>query len=143
MSKEPTRMSEDKPSEPGPVRESEPDLTRRDLLMMLAGVAGANVLGAAAWGGLELLVKTGGKTDWHKSVCRFCGTGCGIEVGMKDGRIADVRGDQLAHNKGVICVKGSMVRALPYVSGRLTTPKIRKNGQLGDATWEEAMTLVA
>ena len=136
-------MSEEKPPATSPDEDAGSDLSRRDLLLMLAGVAGANVLGAATWGGLELLVKTGGKTDWHKSVCRFCGTGCGIEVGMKEGRIADVRGDQLAHNKGVICVKGSMVRALPYVSGRLTTPKIRKNGQLVDATWEEAMTLVA
>ena len=47
------------------------DLSRRDLLYAVAGVAGANVLGAAAWGGLELMVK--GDAAWHKSVGRFCG----------------------------------------------------------------------
>jgi len=123
--------------------ESEWDLSRRDLLWMVAGVAGANFLGAATWGGLELMVKTSGTATWHKSVCRFCGTGCGIQVAMNGGKITDVRGDELAHNKGVICVKGSMVRALPYVKGRLLTPKIRKNGQMVDASWEEAMSLVA
>ena len=100
-------------SETKPAKESGSELGRRDLLRIVAGVAGANVLGAAAWGGLELLVKTEGTPVWHKSVCRFCGTGCGIQVGMNGGRITDVRGDELAHNKGVICVKGSMVRALP------------------------------
>src|SRR5215510_11191197 len=110
---------------------------------MVAGVAGANVLGAATWAGLELIVKSKGAPAWHKSVCRFCGTGCGIQVGMSEGSIMDVRGDELAHNKGVICVKGSMVRALPYVKGRLLTPKIRKNGRLVDASWDEAMRLAA
>src|SRR5204863_971481 len=73
---------------------------------------------------------------------RYCGTGCGIQVGMRGGRVTDIRGDELAHNKGVICVKGSMLRELPYVKGRLTTPKIRRNGKLVDATWDEAMSLV-
>src|SRR5262249_35180937 len=69
--------------------------------------------------------------------------GCGIQVGLRDGRVSDVRGDELAHNRGVICVKGSMLRALPEVPTRLTTPKVRRNGTLVDATWEEALGLVA
>ena len=118
------------------------DLSRRDLLRIAGGVAAANVLGAATWGALELMVPS--TVDaWHKSVCRFCGTGCGIQIGMRDGRILDVRGDELAHNKGVICVKGSMTRALPYVEGRLTQPKVRRNGTLVEASWDEAMGLVA
>ena len=137
-------MAEEPPVEAKPdAAQTDADLSRRDLLLMLSSVAGANVLGAAAWGGLELLVKTEGQPIWHKSVCRFCGTGCGIQVAMDKGRIVDVRGDELAHNKGVICVKGSMVRALPYVKGRLTTPKIRRNGRLEEATWDEAMGLFA
>ena len=34
-------------------------------------------------------------------------------------------------------------RELPYVKGRLTQPKIRRDGKLVEATWDEAMTLVA
>lgn len=118
------------------------DLSRRDLLRILGGVAAANALGAATWGALELMVpKTA--DAWHKSVCRFCGTGCGLEIGMRDGRIIDVRGDELAHNKGVICVKGSMTRALPSVEGRLLRPRIRRGDGFLEASWDEAMRLVA
>jgi nitrate reductase NapA len=118
-------------------------LSRRDLLRLLAGVAGANALGAATWGTLELLLPEPAAASWHKSVCRFCGTGCGIQVGMRDGRVVDVRGDDLAHNQGVICIKGAMNRALPYIEGRLTVPKIRRNGRLVEVSWDGAMTLVA
>jgi nitrate reductase NapA len=118
-------------------------LSRRDLLRILGGVAAANGIGAAAWGFLELTLPEAPAASWHKSVCRFCGTGCGSQIGMRDGRVVDVRGDQLAHNQGVICIKGSMTRLLPYVEGRLTTPKIRQGGRLVEATWDEAMALVA
>ena len=103
-------------------------------------------MGALTWGALEVLLPKGNADSWTKAVCRFCGTGCGIQVGMREGRVTDVRGDELAHNAGVICVKGSMLRALPYVQGRLTTPMIRRAGKaspLTAATWEEAMSLVA
>ena len=83
----------------------------------------ANGLGAATWGALELMVPAATAATWHKSVCRYCGTGCGVLIGMRDGRVTDIRGDELAHNKGVICIKGAMLRELPYVKGRLTTPK--------------------
>ncbi len=115
-------------------------------MALLAGVAGANAMGAAAWGALELMLPAGPADSWHKAVCRFCGTGCGVMVGTREGKITDVRGDELAHNAGVICVKGSMLRALPYVEGRLTTPMIRRGGKgtpLVAASWEEAMGLVA
>jgi nitrate reductase NapA len=116
------------------------------LLTLLAGVGGANALGLGGWAALEALLPAGNADTWTKAVCRFCGTGCGIQVGMRDGRVTDIRGDELAHNAGVICVKGSMLRALPYVEGRLTKPMIRRGGKdtpLVEASWEEAMALVA
>jgi nitrate reductase (cytochrome) len=85
--------------------------SRRDLLRIAGGVAVANGLG------LEWLVAPAGADTWHKSVCRLCGTGCGIEVGLRDGRVTEVRGDELAPNQGVICVKGAMLRALPDIPG--------------------------
>ncbi|HVF11137.1 MAG TPA: molybdopterin-dependent oxidoreductase, partial [Abditibacteriaceae bacterium] len=121
----------------------ESKLGRRDLLMILGGVAVANGLGAATWGALEFMIPTANADTWNKSVCRFCGTGCGVLVGMSNGRVTDIRGDELAHNKGVICIKGSMLRALPNLKGRLTVPKIRRDGRLVDATWDEAMSLVS
>ncbi len=117
--------------------------TRRDVLRIGGGVAAANVLGAATWGALEWSIPPGNADTWRKSVCRFCGTGCGVMVGLREGRVTDVRGDELAHNKGVICVKGSMLRSLPGIPGRLTQPKIRRDGKLVGASWDEAMALVA
>lgn len=120
------------------------DISRRDVLLTLGGLGVAVGAGAATWGGLEVMVTARQTVDsWNKAVCRFCGTGCGVMVGMKDGRVVDVRGDELAHNKGVICIKGSMLPELTRIQGRLTSPKIRKAGKLVDTSWDEAMSLVA
>jgi nitrate reductase NapA len=118
-------------------------MTRRDLVRLLGGVAAANGLGALTWGILEAGLRHGPVDAWHRSVCRFCGTGCAIRVGLHEGRVVDIRADELAHNRGMVCVKGSMLRSLPEVEGRLTVPKIRRGGALVDATWDEAMSLVA
>jgi nitrate reductase NapA len=118
-------------------------LDRRDLLKILAGVGAANAMGVGAWLGLEALVGPGRADAYHKSVCRYCGTGCGVQVGLRGGKITDVRGDELAHNRGVLCVKGSTLPHLPEIAGRLTTPRIRKGDQFAEATWDEAMALVA
>ena len=118
-------------------------LDRREFLEVLAALGVTGAAAVAAWRALEWTLPAASADSWHRSVCRFCGTGCGIRVGMRDGGITDVRGDETAHNKGVICVKGSMLRALPLIPGRLTTPKIRTNGRLVDASWDEAMELVA
>ncbi len=37
--------------------------------------------------------KTEAGIAWHKGVCRFCGTGCGLQVGVRDGRIVATKGD--------------------------------------------------
>ena len=48
---------------------------------------------------------------WHKGVCRFCGTGCGLQVGVKDGRVVATMGDPDSPvNRGLNCVKGSTPR---------------------------------
>jgi nitrate reductase NapA len=121
----------------------EPGVDRREVLQALAGlgVVGAGALGA--WGALEALVPRGTADTWHRSVCRFCGTGCSLRVGMRKGKITDVRADEEGTNKGLICIKGSMLVELPSVPGRLTSPKVRKGKGFVDASWDEAMGLVA
>ncbi|MBE7492595.1 MAG: nitrate reductase [Planctomycetes bacterium] len=116
---------------------------RREFLWVLGGVGAAVGAGLAGWGALELMVPPGTADQWHKSVCRFCGTGCTIRVGLRDGQIVDIRGHESGHNRGVICVKGSMLRELPRIEGRLTRPMIRKGGKLVEAGWDEALDLVA
>ncbi|OFY66113.1 MAG: nitrate reductase catalytic subunit [Bacteroidetes bacterium RIFCSPLOWO2_02_FULL_36_8] len=117
--------------------------SRRDFVKL--GVAGATV-GAFTLGGwafTEFIVDEGTTDTWHKSVCRFCGTGCGVMLGMQGKKLTRIRGDENAHNKGVICIKGALLAELMKIPNRLLIPKIRKNGKLVSSTWEEAMQLVA
>lgn len=81
---------------------------------------------------------------WDKAPCRFCGTGCHVRVGIKDGRIVGIQGDQLADvNKGLLCVKGYHVGLALYGQDRLTTPLLRKAGKLEPVSWEEALDVFA
>lgn len=60
---------------------------------------------------------------WHKGVCRFCGTGCGLLVGVRDGRVVATKGDPDAPvNRGLNCVKGYFNAKIMYGSDRLTQP---------------------
>lgn len=118
------------------------DFSRREFMWVMAGLGGATAAAFAGWGVLEAMIPEATADEWHKSVCRFCGTGCTIKVGMRDGKVVDIRGHEDGHNKGVICVKGSMLRALPDIP-RLTKPHIRSGGKLKEASWDEALGLVA
>jgi nitrate reductase NapA len=87
-----------------------------------------------------------GDLTWDKAPCRFCGTGCGVEVGVHDGKVLAVRGDeQHAVNKGLLCVKGYHLPALLYGRDRLKKPlKRNADGQgFSPISWDEALNLVA
>lgn len=46
------------------------------------------------------------KTEWVKSVCRFCGTGCGVQLGVRGGKLVALRGDpKHPTTKGLVCAK--------------------------------------
>ena len=82
---------------------------------------------------------------WGKAPCRFCGTGCGVEVGVHEGRVKAVRGDQASPvNSGLLCVKGYHLPAFLYGEDRLTHP-IRRHpdGREEQISWEAALDLVA
>jgi predicted molibdopterin-dependent oxidoreductase YjgC len=79
-----------------------------------------------------------------KSICPYCGVGCGIVLETRGDKLVGARGDgDNAVNKGSLCVKGRF--GLDYVNHeqRLTTPLIRRNGKLEPATWDDALDLVA
>lgn len=82
---------------------------------------------------------------WDKAPCRFCGTGCGVEVGVRDGKAMAVRGDQASPvNRGLLCVKGYHLPAFLYGEDRLTRPQRRRaDGTLSDISWDEALDLIA
>ena len=52
-----------------------------------------------------------GPVDWQKAPCRYCGVGCGVEVGLSGGRVVSVRGDEKAEvNNGDARVLGIIDR---------------------------------
>lgn len=81
---------------------------------------------------------------WDKAPCRFCGTGCHVKVGVKDGKVVAIAGHPDAPvNKGLLCVKGYHVGGILYGKDRLTQPMLRRNGVLEPITWEEAIETIA
>lgn len=80
---------------------------------------------------------------WVSTVCRFCGTGCGVEAGVTEGRITAVRGDVAAWNEGLLCIKGHLQFRMMRAKTRALHPMIRKDGKLVQASWNGALDLVA
>jgi predicted molibdopterin-dependent oxidoreductase YjgC len=79
-----------------------------------------------------------------KTVCGYCGTGCGLILDVEDNKIVKIRGDKEAPvNKGQTCVKGAFAYQYVHAPKRLNTPMIRKAGKLVKATWEEAYDFIA
>ena len=81
---------------------------------------------------------------WVKSVCVLCSTGCGLEIGVKDGRIVGVRGRATDRvNRGRLGPKGLHGWEANHSADRLTHPLIRKGGRLEPASWDEALDVIA
>lgn len=121
------------------------DLKRRNLLKALAASSAMGALGL----GTSPLLAAGEKSPfkWDKAPCRFCGTGCGVMIGVKDGKIAAVKADTLNPvNKGINCIKGYFVSKIMYGDDRIKEPLMRmddkgnfsKHGKFAPITWERA-----
>ena len=75
----------------------------------------------------------------HYRTCPFCEATCGLEVTTSDGEVVGVRGDDedvLSH--GFLCPKAFGLKQLHEDPDRLTTPLVRRDGELVEASWEEA-----
>ncbi len=129
------------------------ELNRRELLKAhaaaVAAAAAGIVLPASAQpvpGGVSAL-----EIKWSKAPCRFCGTGCGVMVGVKDGQVVATHGDTQAEvNRGLNCVKGYFLSKIMYGADRLTTPLMRKrngtydkDGEFEPVSWDEAFGVMA
>ena len=77
------------------------------------------------------------------TVCPYCGTGCNITAHVKNNEIVRITSKPGTWNEGWLCVKGRFGYDFVKSPERLTTPLIKRGGVLREATWEEALTLVA
>ncbi|MGY3200738.1 anaerobic selenocysteine-containing dehydrogenase [Streptomyces sp. TE5632] len=77
-------------------------------------------------------------------ICPLCEATCGLTLTLDDGRVTGARGDRDdVFSKGFICPKGASFPALDADPDRLRTPLVRVDGELREATWEEAFDAVA
>jgi nitrate reductase (cytochrome) len=128
-------------------------LSRRDMLKAQAAAI------AAATAGISLPLSAqpvpGGADSlaikWSKAPCRFCGTGCGVMVGVRENQVVATHGDTQAEvNRGLNCVKGYFLSKIMYGEDRLTQPLLRKlngvydkQGEFEPVSWEEAFDVMA
>jgi len=78
------------------------------------------------------------------TTCPYCGTGCALHLQVLDGDLVGVlpaKGHPIS--QGSLCIKGWNAHAFVNHKDRLRTPLIRKDGKFVEATWDEALTLVA
>jgi assimilatory nitrate reductase catalytic subunit len=76
---------------------------------------------------------------WVRSTCGYCGVGCGLYIGVKDGKPVRTKGDPTHPvNLGTLCPKGLTEHEMVTSSNRVTSPMIKKNGKLQNVQWDEA-----
>lgn len=87
---------------------------------------------------------TGAPEKSVTTICSHCSVGCQLELLVKKGRvirsIADLSGPV---NQGNSCAKGKFGYKYIHSNDRIASPYVRKNGELVEATWDEALDLIA
>lgn len=91
------------------------------------------------------------RLKWDKAPCRFCGTGCSINVATLDNKVVATHGDiKSPVNKGLNCVKGYFLSKIMYGNDRLQTPMLRmkngkydKQGEFASVSWDTAFDVMA
>ena len=124
-------------------------ISRRDFIKTPAAGAAALSFPAAA---TNLITRTDdADLRWSTAPCRFCGTGCSINVAEKSGHVVATHGNANAEvNRGLACVKGLYLAKILYGEDRLTQPLLRKkngqfdkNGEFEPVSWNEAFDIMA
>lgn len=120
------------------------ELTRREMIKLSAAAFAAGALNIPFAGKAhaddEIVVD-----KWIKGTCRFCGTGCGVYIGVRGGNVVGLRGNpQAATNFGFLCVKGFKGYMSMYHPDRLRHPMIRQqDGKFKQVSWDVALDTVA
>ncbi len=125
-------------------------MDRRSFIKLNAIAATAAAAGITIPGLAAATHKRHDSINWDKAACRFCGTGCGVLVGTKGGRVVATQGDPDSPvNRGLSCVKGYFLAKILYGKDRLTMPLLRmkegrydKNGDFTEVSWDQAFDIM-
>ncbi|MCK5100721.1 MAG: molybdopterin-dependent oxidoreductase, partial [Desulfobacteraceae bacterium] len=123
-------------------------ITRRDFIRSMAlnsaAIAAATMFPGIIFAGWKPTDLPADSIKWSKTPCRFCGTGCGLLVGVSGKRAVAVKGDpNCSVNKGLCCVKGYHSIQILYGKDRFTTAYVRKDGKMVPTPIDKALDLVA
>jgi len=81
---------------------------------------------------------------WTPTTCVYCGVGCQLDVGTRDGAVTQVRPAQSPVNRGHACVKGRYAWAFASSAERITRPLIRRpDGGWREVSWDTALDYTA
>ena len=79
-----------------------------------------------------------------RTTCSYCGVGSQLTLHVRDNRVIRVTGtEDSPPNNGSLCVKGRFGYSFIHSPERLTSPQIKENGKFREASWDEALDLVA
>jgi len=79
-------------------------------------------------------------SHWVRTTCGYCSVGCGMLLGVRDGRAVAAKGDpDHPVNRGRLCPKGLSEHHTLAAPGRLTDPLVRRNGRLVATGWDDAL----
>lgn len=127
-------------------------INRREFIKANAVAAAAAVAGVSVPAAASNLITSSDitKLKWDKAACRFCGTGCSVNVGVMDGKVVATHGDiKSPVNKGLNCVKGYFLSKIMYGKDRLTSPLLRmkngkydKEGEFTPISWDQAFDIM-
>ena len=128
-------------------------LTRREIIKTQAAATAAAVAGLTLPVEAANVVVPGDQAQltWNKAPCRFCGTGCGVMVAVRENRVVATHGDIHAEvNRGLNCIKGYFLSKIMYGADRLTQPLLRmrdgqfaKDGEFTPVSWDQAFDVMA
>jgi len=87
---------------------------------------------------------TGTTATMVETVCPYCGCGCTLCLGVKDGRIVRARPSvESPVNRGTLCVRGCYGYDFIHSPERLSRPLVKVDGEFQETTWEQALSQVA
>lgn len=126
-------------------------IARRSFIRQTAAATAAAAAGIPLPGIAQTASESSSDLKWSKAPCRFCGTGCGVSVAVKNNRVVATHGDTQAEvNKGLNCVKGYFLSKIMYGEDRLTKPLLRmkngkyaKDGEFQHVSWDMAFDVMA
>jgi formate dehydrogenase major subunit len=85
-------------------------------------------------------LQRGAATSWTRTTCGYCGVGCEMQVGVREGRIVQVLPDRQAPvSRGHLCSKGRYAWAFGEASDRVVRPLVRSGRTWKVVEWNEAL----